>query len=234
MFSIYVPGHLCSVALGVQTSCTATNSHTRTLPQSWVSVCVITVTATPLPQSSPAPVMGVLAYVFSNTWLYVKSTSCQQSRYGSTHDLCVRVRVKIYSCLPFLVRYLTAWRVSVFSLCIILAPSTKSHILLCLVARWRNVIMGFSNNLSIELEELSCTSDSELQHFISLPVNQPCVGEDASNVWSLSDTLIICFCLIDSFTSPSTLQPRVECPLFISVGHLLEGNRAENAVLAEM
>lgn len=42
--------------------------------------------------------------------------------------------------------------------------------------------MGFSNNLSIELEELSCTSDSELQHFISLPVNQLCVGEDASNV----------------------------------------------------
>lgn len=144
------------------------------------------------------------------------------------------VCVKIYSCLSSLVCYLTAWRVSVFSLCIILAPSTKSHILLCLVARWRNVIMGFSNNLSIELEELSCTSDSELQHFISLPVNQPCVGEDASNVWSLSDTLIICFCLIDSFTSPSTLQPRVECPLFISVGHLLEGNRAENAVLAEM
>lgn len=150
------------------------------------------------------------------------------------HNVSVCICVKIYSCLPFFVRYLTAWRVSVFSLCIILAPSTKSHILLCLVARWRNVIMGFSNNLSIELEELSCTSDSELQHFISLPVNQPCVGEDASNVWSLSDTLIICFCLIDSFTSPSTLQLRVECPLFISVGHLLEGNRAENAVLTEM
>lgn len=43
-----------------------------------------------------------------------------------------------------------------------LAPSTKSHILLCLVARWRNVIMGFSNNLSTELKELSCSPDSEL------------------------------------------------------------------------
>lgn len=125
---------------------------------------------------------------------------------GQTHlpPVCVCENLSLPAfpmcCLP-------AWRVSVFSLCIILAPGAKSHILLCLVARWRNVIMGFSNNLSIELEELSCTSDSELQHFISSPVNQPCVGEDASNVWSLSDTLIICFCLIDSFTSPSTLQP---------------------------
>lgn len=63
-----------------------------------------------------------------------------------------------------------------------LAPSTKSHILLCLVARWRNVIMGFSNNLSTELKELSCSSDSELRHFISRPVNQACVGADASSV----------------------------------------------------
>lgn len=55
-----------------------------------------------------------------------------------------------------------------------LAPSTKSHILLCLVARWRNVIMGFSNNLSTELKELSCSPDSEPQHFISSPVNQAC------------------------------------------------------------
>lgn len=43
-----------------------------------------------------------------------------------------------------------------------LAPSTQSHILLCLVARWRNVIMGFSNNLSTALKELSCSPDSEL------------------------------------------------------------------------
>lgn len=63
-----------------------------------------------------------------------------------------------------------------------LAPSTESHILLCLVARWRNVIMGFSNNLSTELKELSCSPDSELQHFISSPVNQACVGADASTV----------------------------------------------------
>lgn len=115
-----------------------------------------------------------------------------------------------------------------------LAPSTKSHILLCLVARWRNVIMGFSNNLSTELKELSCSPDSELQHFISRPVNQACVGADASTVWSLSDTVIICFCLMDSFTSPRTLQQGVECPLFISTGHLREANRAENALCAEM
>lgn len=234
MFSVYAPGHSCSAALAVQANGTVTNAHTRTLPVAWVSACMMTAAAILLLQALPAPVVCILARVFSNTWLYTKSILCQQSRYGSTHDPHVRACVKIYSCLPFLGRYLTAWRVFVFSLCIVLAPSAKSHILLCLVARWRNVIMGFSNNLSIELEELSCTSDSELQHFISLPVNQPCVGEDASNVWSLSDTLIICFCLIDSFTSPSTLQPRVECPLFISVGHLLEGNRAENAVLAEM
>lgn len=115
-----------------------------------------------------------------------------------------------------------------------LAPSTKSHILLCLVARWRNVIMGFSNNLSTELKELSCSPDSELQHFISSPVNQACVGADASPVWSLSDTVIICFCLIDSFTSARMLQQRVECPLFISAGHLREANRAENALGAEL
>lgn len=129
-----------------------------------------------------------------------------QSQDRHTSLLCVCVCENL-SLPAFPMCCLPAWRVSVFSLCIILAPGAKSHILLCLVARWRNVIMGFSNNLSIELEELSCTSDSELQHFISSPVNQPCVGEDASNVWSLSDTLIICFCLIDSFTSPSTLQP---------------------------
>lgn len=173
-------------------------------------------------------------YTQFGTRIFKHRVNFMQAELIQISTLWVHICVKIYSCLPFFVCYLTAWRVSVFSLCIILAPSTKSHILLCLVARWRNVIMGFSNNLSVELEELSCTSDSELQHFISLPVNQPCVGEDASNVWSLSDTLIICFCLIDSFTSPSTLQPRVEYPLFISVGHLLEGNRAENAVLAKM
>lgn len=63
-----------------------------------------------------------------------------------------------------------------------LTPRTKSHILLCLVARWRNVIVGFSNNLSTELEGLSCSPDSEPHHFISLPVNQACVGADASPV----------------------------------------------------
>lgn len=42
--------------------------------------------------------------------------------------------------------------------------------------------MGFSNNLSTELKELSCSSDSELRHFISRPVNQACVGADASSV----------------------------------------------------
>ena len=94
--------------------------------------------------------------------------------------------------------------------------------------------MGFSNNLSTELKELSCSSDSELRHFISRPVNQACVGADASSVWSLSDTVIICFCLIDSFTSPRTLQQGVECPLFISAGHLQEANRAENTLRAEM
>lgn len=118
------------------------------------------------------------------------------------------------ACLsPLLFTMLPSFTMSLrVSLCIIPALSAKSHILLCLVARWRNVIMGFSNNLSIELEELSCTSDSELQHFISLPVNQPCVGEDASNVWSLSDTLIICFCLIDSFISPGALRLASEVP----------------------
>lgn len=59
---------------------------------------------------------------------------------------------------------------------------TESHILLCLVARWRNVIVGFSNNLSTELEGLSCSPDSEPRHFISPPVNQACVGADASAV----------------------------------------------------
>lgn len=211
------------------------SSHSPKFPFPHVCTYMITSTATPpLQQQLPAPIICSLARIFSNTQLSTEWILCRQSPYRYSHCVCVCICVKIYSCLPFFVCYLTAWRVSVFSLCIILAPSTKSHILLCLVARWRNVIMGFSNNLSVELEELSCTSDSELQHFISLPVNQPCVGEDASNVWSLSDTLIICFCLIDSFTSPSTLQPRVEYPLFISVGHLLEGNRAENAVLAEM
>lgn len=63
-----------------------------------------------------------------------------------------------------------------------LTPKTKSHILLCLVARWRNVIVGFSNNLSTELEGLSCSPDSEPHHFISSPVNQACVGADASTV----------------------------------------------------
>jgi hypothetical protein len=86
-----------------------------------------------------------------------------------------------------------------------LTPRTKSHILLCLVARWRNVIVGFSNNLSTELEGLSCSPDSEPHHFICSPVNQACVGADASTVWSPADTVIICFCLIDSFTSVRTL-----------------------------
>lgn len=40
--------------------------------------------------------------------------------------------------------------------------SIKSYILLCLVVRWRNVIMGFSNNLFIEFKELLCFFDSEL------------------------------------------------------------------------
>lgn len=39
---------------------------------------------------------------------------------------------------------------------------------------------------------------------------------------------------MDSFTSPRTLQQGVECPLFISTGHLREANRAENALCAEM
>lgn len=48
--------------------------------------------------------------------------------------------------------------------------------------------------------------DRELQYFIRLPVNQPCVGADGNIVWSLSDTLIICSPLIDTFTQQSTLQ----------------------------
>lgn len=52
--------------------------------------------------------------------------------------------------------------------------------------------------------------DRELQYFISLPVNQPCVGADGNIVWSLSDTLIICSPLIDTFTQQSTLHQRAQ------------------------
>lgn len=52
--------------------------------------------------------------------------------------------------------------------------------------------------------------DRELQYFISLPVNQPCVGADGNIVWSLSDTLIICSSLIDTFTQQSTLHQRAQ------------------------
>lgn len=48
--------------------------------------------------------------------------------------------------------------------------------------------------------------DRELQYFISLPVNQPCVGADGNIVWSLSDTLIISSPLIDTFTQQSAIH----------------------------
>lgn len=59
--------------------------------------------------------------------------------------------------------------------------------------------------------------DRELQYFICLPVNQPCVGADGNIVWSLSDTLIICSPLIDTFTQQSTLHQHTTAAISVCV-----------------